>query len=131
MFGRVCFLPPDANLFYMVWTAQATNNWQDLYERGREAKRGDVVASEIVERAARELALSARVVIEKLGMEDDVFDLILAGGIFKGSTKMVEVIRDEVRKYAPQADVKTPILEPVVGAGLIALGQIASSDTDG
>ena len=94
------------------------------------AKKGDIVASEIVERAARELALSARVVIEKLGMEDDTFDLILAGGIFKGSSKIVEVIHDEVRKYAPQADVKTPLLEPVVGAGLIALDWIASSATD-
>lgn len=94
------------------------------------AKEGDIVASEIVERTALELSLSARVVIEKLGMEGDTFDLILAGGICKGSPKIVELIRDQIRKYAPQAEVKLPIREPVVGAGLIALDWIASSATD-
>jgi N-acetylglucosamine kinase len=94
------------------------------------AIKGDIVALEIVERAARELALSAHVVIEKLGMEDDTFDLILAGGIFKGSQKMIEVIRQEIRKSVPQAEVKLPLLEPVVGAGLVALAWITSFATD-
>lgn len=94
------------------------------------AEKGDSVALEIVDRAAQELSLAARVVIDKLGMQTDIFDLILAGGIFEGSPEVVEIIRGEIRKYAPQADVKLPLLEPVVGAGLIALDMIAPSATD-
>jgi N-acetylglucosamine kinase len=85
------------------------------------AKEGDEQAAVIVNEAGMELALAARVVIERLGMENDTFEVVLSGGVFKGSPRMVQIIRQELRQVAPRAEVILPRREPVIGAGLIAL----------
>jgi N-acetylglucosamine kinase len=85
------------------------------------ADEGDPSALEIVTGAARELALAARAVIANLRMEEQVFDLVLSGGIFKGSLSLVESVGREVREFAPRASVGLPQYEPAYGAALIAL----------
>jgi N-acetylglucosamine kinase len=85
------------------------------------AEEGDEEAAVIVNEAGMELALAARVVIERLGMENDTFEVVLSGGVFKGSPRMVQIIRQELRQVAPRAEVILPRREPVIGAGLIAL----------
>jgi N-acetylglucosamine kinase len=89
------------------------------------AEEGDEQAAAIVNEAGTELALAARVVIEDLGMEKETFEVVLSGGIFKGSPRMVEIIQQELGNVFPLADVILPRREPVIGAGLIAL-EIAS-----
>jgi N-acetylglucosamine kinase len=93
----------------------------------KEAEEGDEQAAAIVIEAGMELALAARVVIEDLGMVEDAFEVVLSGGIFKGSPRMVEIIRGELRDLNPNADVILPHREPVIGAGLIAL-EVAHSE---
>jgi len=85
------------------------------------ADAGDPSALEIVTGAARELALTARAVIANLGMEEQVFDLVLSGGVFKGSSRLVESVGREVRAFAPKASIGLPQYEPAYGAALIAL----------
>jgi N-acetylglucosamine kinase len=85
------------------------------------SEEGDALAQEIVTGATRELALTARAVIANLGMEEQVFDLVLSGGIFKGSSRLVESVGREVRAFAPRASVGLPQYEPAYGAALIAL----------
>jgi N-acetylglucosamine kinase len=90
------------------------------------ADRDDVIAVNIVDRAAQELALAARVVIQKLGMEGDVFDVVLSGGIFIGSTRMFTGTKDRISSFAPKMTATLPIKEPLIGAGMIALQSLHS-----
>jgi N-acetylglucosamine kinase len=85
------------------------------------ADEGDALAEEIVTHAGRELALAARAVVEHLGMADQAFDLVLSGGLFKGSPRLVECVQREVRGFAPQASADLPRHEPAYGAALLAL----------
>jgi N-acetylglucosamine kinase len=85
------------------------------------AEEGDEVAGEIVRAAGHELALAAVSVIRALGMEERIFEVVLSGGIFHGSARMVEAVRREVAAFASQSDVHLPRSEPVLGAAWMAL----------
>jgi N-acetylglucosamine kinase len=85
------------------------------------AEEGDQVAQQILEHASQELALAARVVIQSLDMVNESFNVVLAGGIFSGSSRMVEATRRAISSFATQAKVILPLYEPVIGAGMIAL----------
>jgi N-acetylglucosamine kinase len=85
------------------------------------AEEGDQVAQGIVDAAAHELALAAVVVIRGLEMQGQVFEVVLSGGIFHGSARMVEAVRREVAAFASEADVHLPRNEPVLGAAWMAL----------
>jgi N-acetylglucosamine kinase-like BadF-type ATPase len=85
------------------------------------ADQEDQVALAIIDRAANELALGAKVVIQKLGLQGDTFDVVLSGGIFKGTQRMVEGIREQILAFAPNTSVHLPIREPLIGAGMIAM----------
>ncbi len=82
---------------------------------------GDQVAWNILRGAAEELALAARAVIQGLEMQDEAFDVVLVGGVFKIGACLVEEVRRRVLDTAPQANVILPRHEPVVGAALLAL----------
>jgi N-acetylglucosamine kinase-like BadF-type ATPase len=84
------------------------------------AEEGDEVAQGIVDTAAHELALAAIVVIRVLGMEQQAFEVVLSGGIFGGSPRMVGAARREVEAFAPKADTHLPRSEPVLGAAWMA-----------
>ena len=85
------------------------------------AEEGDTVALEIVENAANELALAARAVIAALEMEGQAFDVVLSGGLFQGSSRLVDLVGQGVRAFAPRATVALLQYEPAYGAALIAL----------
>ena len=85
------------------------------------AEKGDKIAQGILNRAAEELAMGAKVVIHKLGMQDDVFDVVLSGGIFTSSPQMEEQVREIIQSFAPTASIFLPLQEPLIGAGMIAL----------
>jgi N-acetylglucosamine kinase-like BadF-type ATPase len=117
---NVSTLEDLANRIYLEgWTAPEVANLAPVVLEA--ADEGDDQAMKIVEDAAMELALAARVVIETLGMEDETFEVVLSGGIFKGSPRMVEIIQKELSEVNPQAEVILPRQEPAIGAGLIAL----------
>ena len=54
-------------------------------------------------------------------LRQEGIDLVLSGGIFKGSSRLVESVGREVRAFAPKASIGLPQYEPAYGAALIAL----------
>ena len=117
---HVATLEDLANRIYLEgWTAPEVAALAPVVLKA--AEEGDEQAVVIVQQAGTELALAARVVIEALGMVNDDFEVVLSGGIFKGSSRMAEIIRQELKVVNPRAQVILPRREPVIGAGLIAL----------
>jgi N-acetylglucosamine kinase-like BadF-type ATPase len=90
------------------------------------ADQEDRVALDIINRAAEELALGVKVVIEKLGLQGDALDVVLSGGIFTGSPRMVEGTRTQIQSFAPNTSVFLPIREPLIGAGMIAIQSLST-----
>jgi len=89
------------------------------------AAEGDAVALEILHRQGVELGKSAAAVIHKLGMEQDIFDVVLAGSLLtRGDRGWIRgPIEKAVKAAAPQATVVTLTTEPVVGALWSAMEQ--------
>jgi len=95
------------------------------------AARGDAVAQRILAEAGRELARMGSAVINKLGMSEDSFDLVMAGSVFRGvSPVLIDEMRADIHTVAPGARLVMPLFEPVVGALLLAmeLGGVAATD---
>ncbi|KRE49752.1 N-acetylglucosamine kinase [Paenibacillus sp. Soil724D2] len=87
------------------------------------ATKGDPVSLNILQKQGTELGLSARAVIEKLGMHADTFDLVLAGSVItKGEGSYIHpYIAKEVFRVAPECSLQVLTVEPVVGAILSAM----------
>ena len=81
------------------------------------AAANDPVAGQILDEAADELTLAARVVIEKLGFGQP-FNLVLSGGIFTHQPTFVASLRNRLQNLAPDARVCLPKREPAYGAVL-------------
>lgn len=83
---------------------------------------GDEVASGIIRKYGEEAGVSANALIRRLGLQDDEFEVVLAGSVFKGQGPlMIDTAREVIRPVAPKAKVITPRCEPVVGALMLAL----------
>ena len=88
------------------------------------ANGNDPVAQEILDKAADELTLAARVVIDKLGFSQP-FNLVLSGGIFTHQPTFVASLRDRIQNLAPDACICLPKREPAYGAVLLAQAQFS------
>lgn len=77
---------------------------------------GDGVAAGILEVAVRELATSAASVVARLGLEDEPFHFVLAGGTFKAVPWMRDELVDRLPRVAPQAVITPLAVEPAEGA---------------
>ncbi len=84
---------------------------------GRDA--GDRVARQIVEYAADELTLAAKVVIDQLRF-DNQFDVVFSGGIFAHQSGFVDLLRARLQAVAPKAQIGLAKHEPAYGAVLLA-----------
>jgi N-acetylglucosamine kinase-like BadF-type ATPase len=94
------------------------------------AGEGDEVAVGILAAAGESLGDSAVHVIRKLSMETTEFDLVLAGGLFRGAGSfLVDPLRDVVRPIAPKATAVVLREPPVIGSVLLAieLAEVAPS----
>ncbi|AIQ47333.1 ATPase [Paenibacillus sp. FSL R7-0273] len=83
----------------------------------------DETAREILQRQGRELGIAASAVIWRLGMQQDVFDLVLAGSILtRGESRyVVPYISEAVSAAAPGCTLRKLEQEPVAGALLLAM----------
>jgi N-acetylglucosamine kinase-like BadF-type ATPase len=91
------------------------------------AAEGDAVAGEIVDAAADELALATLTVFRQLQLEEQSLDVVLSGGIFQGSPRLVERLRQAITGFAPNAIATLPAHEPAWGAARLALDAATSS----
>jgi len=79
----------------------------------------DKVAKKIMEEAGKELALSAKTLIKKLGFTRKKFPLIIVGSMFK-SEIVLAIVKKEVRALAKEVEFIRPE-KPVVGAIKLAI----------
>lgn len=110
------------NDFLDHWKQVPVHATRLLFEAAAEE---DAVALAILHRQGVELGKSAAAVIHKLGMEQDTFDVVLAGSLLtRGDRGWIrEPIEEAVHAAAPQASVVTLTTEPVVGAVWSAMDQ--------
>lgn len=83
----------------------------------------DEMARSILYRQGRELGIAASAVIRRLAMEQDTFDVVMAGSILtRGDSRyIVPFIEAEVKQAAPRCQLKMLRQEPVAGALLMAM----------
>jgi N-acetylglucosamine kinase-like BadF-type ATPase len=86
------------------------------------ADAGDTIARAIAERAGTALGANAGLVARKLEMQEQAFEVVLAGGVLRASSRTVEhALKKELRRSAPAAFPVRLEVPPVVGAALRAL----------
>lgn len=86
------------------------------------AYEGDEVATDLITRFGIEAGVSANALIRKLDLQDDEFEVVLAGSVFKGKGPLlIDTVRETIAPVAPKAHPITPRYEPVVGALMLAL----------
>lgn len=86
------------------------------------AEDGDAVAREILRRVGRSLGASGAVVARQLGILDRSFEVVLAGGLFRGGSRLLlDSLRGEISRVAPRAVLTRVETPPVVGATLMAM----------
>jgi len=83
------------------------------------AEAGEKSAKDILASAAKELALSAKAAIKKLGFTKSKFPLVLVGSMFN-SRIISDVVKKEIKKFAPRVNFIRPDVEPAVGAVKLA-----------
>ena len=84
---------------------------------------GDEVATQILEQAAHELVRAARSVVERLTMQQEAVQFVLAGGVFTGVPFLSEELKRRLPAIAPRSQVKRLDIEPAMGAVRIALAE--------
>ncbi|HYM24354.1 MAG TPA: BadF/BadG/BcrA/BcrD ATPase family protein [Vicinamibacterales bacterium] len=89
----------------------------------RVAGQGDAAAAGILDRAAEELALSARSVATRLEMRGDAFTFHLAGGVFRAVPWLAQELPRRLVEIAPRCQARLLDEEPAVGAVWLALAE--------
>ena len=84
------------------------------------AKGGDEIARSIVVAAGRELGVAAVAVIRKLKMARERFQIGYVGGVFAAGGLLLDPLREEVARVAPNAFLAPPRLAPAVAAARMA-----------
>lgn len=82
------------------------------------ARAGDRVALEIYKKAAYELFLAIRVVIDQHFDEWDA-TVVIMGGAWKGHEIMLDTFSSLVKNEFPSAVIHRPIFEPVIGCAVL------------
>jgi len=88
------------------------------------AAAGDPVATEILLRGGQKLALGINAVIRALDMQNEIFELVLAGGVFRAEYPLLrDALVAGVRALAPHVEIVRLTAPPVVGAVLLAMDE--------
>jgi N-acetylglucosamine kinase-like BadF-type ATPase len=85
---------------------------------------GDIVAQEIIHWAGCELGSLAVGVIHQLELEEQEFDVVLSGSLYKGSPILREVMGQTIHAIAPGARLVRLNAPPVIGGVLLGMEQV-------
>lgn len=86
------------------------------------AAAGDEPARVILVRAGKEMAASTNLIIRKLRMEQEAFELVLAGSLFNAQEPLLlDTLIERIQAVAPYATPTRLIASPAVGAVLLAM----------
>lgn len=95
----------------------------------------DPTARRILRKQGTELGISARTIATRLGMQQEVFDVVLVGSVLTRGDReqkyIVPFIEQELRSTAPHYTIKVLSMEPVAGAVLMAMdrsGKVAKDE---
>jgi N-acetylglucosamine kinase-like BadF-type ATPase len=84
---------------------------------------GDTVAAGILAEAATELVAAASSVVIRLGMYEEAFEFVLAGGAFAGVPFLRDQVRPRLSALAPRSRAQSLQVEPAPGAVRLALAE--------
>jgi N-acetylglucosamine kinase-like BadF-type ATPase len=102
----------------------ARGSQQKIASLGRlvaeEARAGERVAREIVERAGQDLAAAMVAVIRRLGLRNAAFPVAYVGGVFGIGDLILDELRGALAEVAPKAYLVEPLRVPAVGAARLA-----------
>lgn len=85
------------------------------------AQEGDIVATELIAEAGRELGTAAAAVIKKLGLECDAFPIGCVGSVFNAGTLLTGPMNEIILAIAPKASLAKPQMPPAHAAALMAM----------
>lgn len=96
------------------------------------AGQGDAVAARLLREAGLEHGNAVVALIKRLGMENETFDVVLAGSVLvKGAAPhLAEAIEETVRQAAPRAATVKLTADPVAGAVMSAMDSCGVPVTD-
>ena len=80
------------------------------------AENGDKPAMQVLERAGRELAETAAIVVERLFSNAEHVSIATHGGVFAGSVLVKDAFRTELHRLCPGAMCADVEVNPVLGA---------------
>ena len=89
------------------------------------AENGDAVACDLVRWAGESLADLAAGVIHQIEIEDEQFEVVLVGSMFKGGAMLIDPMREALLKVAPGATLVRLSTPPVMGAVMLGMEQCA------
>lgn len=91
---------------------------------------GDEAAVEVSRHSGRELGERAVLVARRLGMAQETFPAVLAGGLFRTHNPiLLEALEDTIQAVSPQAHLKLLTAPPVTGSVLLAMDSIGAEAT--
>jgi len=88
------------------------------------ANNGDQVACEIIAWSGRELGKSACAVIRQLHIENDEFDVILAGSVFASGKLYIDPLQMTIHEQAPTARLIRLEAPPVTGGVILGMQRV-------
>ncbi len=89
------------------------------------AEEGDKVAIDVIHWAALGLADMVNGVVRQLSFEDEDFDVVLIGSVFKGGPLILDPMQAAIREVASGAQFVRLKAPPVVGGVLLGMEQVA------
>ena len=84
------------------------------------AEEGDLLATDILLRAAESLARSVSAVSRRLNFKDKSFPLIFAGGLLQNSRFYSRLVSQSIRTRVPNARIQSAKADAAIGAALLA-----------
>ena len=85
---------------------------------------GDAIASDILNRAADELVVAARAVVERLELSDQPFMFLLSGGAMHAVPWLADQLQLRLPAVAARSTVQRLVQEPALGAVRLALAEM-------
>lgn len=90
-----------------------------------EALSGDEVSNRILHQFGKDMAAYAVSGIKRLGLENEPIEVIISGSVFKCKAPiLLDTVKEVILTAVPNARIIESIMEPVVGAVLLALDDL-------
>lgn len=106
-------------VIYQHWGVKEIAKLASIVDQA--ASEGDLVANNIINHAAEELATATQVVIDSIFNNTEVIEVVTAGSVWQGKSQLREKYVSLIKERSPLVQVQMPLHEPAYGAALLAL----------